>query len=271
VALSLIPRLSGKLFYTLLAHFGSTSTIISASRADLLAVVGVGETTVKAIHAISLSDTENALNLWQKAGVSCLTLGAEHYPHALKSLEDAPPTLFARGQVERLSALALQECLAIVGTRKPSEKGRTLAFRYAVNASHQGQAVISGMAYGIDAAAHNGALGVEGGFTVAVLGCGVLKPYPNHPHGLTERILERGVMLCECAPDATVSVPRLISRNRLISGLSNPVLMVESSLEGGAMYAVRFAQAQGKPVFTAPIKATGNQYILANGGQAMKL
>lgn len=267
LALSLIPRLGGKLFFTLVERFGTPEAVLGAPVSALRAVRGVGETTAHAIATVDLHALELALARWQAQGVLCVGYHDPAYPPLLKHIPDAPPTLFMRGQVQAWQA-RWHASVSIVGTRQPSYEGITFAIWHAHQRANAGEVVVSGMALGIDTRAHYGALGAKDGFSVAVLGNGILAPYPapDKNHGLADKLLARGVLVCECAPDAPVSSPRLVARNRLISGLSGSLVLVESDIDGGAMHAVRFAQAHGRAVYAPDLPASGNRQVLANGG-----
>jgi DNA processing protein len=128
--------------------------------------------------------------------------------------------------------------------------------------------IVSGLAAGIDTNAHHGAL-ASGGNSVAALGCGVLDIYPEPNIRLSEKIVQCGVLLCEVNPEATPNAASLVARNRLISGLSEAVIVVETTIEGGAMHAVRFALAQGRRVYAVDNDASGNRALIENGATAV--
>lgn len=125
------------------------------------------------------------------------------------------------------------------------------------------------MALGIDAAAHTGSLSAQG-VTIAVLGSGVLKVYPPANQELAERIRESGALLSELHPFDSANAQRLVSRNRIISGLSRAVIVVESDAQGGAMYTARFAREQGRSVYTFDLPASGNQALIRSGAVVLK-
>lgn len=261
VALSLIPQLSGRTFYSLLEHFGTPHAVLKAKIADLCSVAGVGKQTAQAIHAIRLDLVKRAIDRWLEAGIQIITFREVAYPPLLSTLPDSPPTLFVRGSLG-----ILRDTYAIVGTRTPSPLAQQHAFHLAKAHAEAGTTIISGLALGIDTQAHEGALATLEGKTWAVLGGGILDPYPPQNRPLVERILGRGgAILCECAPDASVNSQRLIARNRIISGLAQALLLVESDRSGGAMHAVNFALKQGRRVTTLDLPASGNQLLLTEG------
>jgi len=188
------------------------------------------------------------------------------YPPALRALDDAPATLFARGSWPPPS----RKRVAVVGTRDPSPIAHALAYQLGMELTANGCIVVSGLAYGVDAAAHNGASTTPGAYLLAVLGCGVLNIYPPEHHGQAQSILRGGALLSEVQPYANPSPSNLVARNRIITGLSDALIVVETETDGGAMHAARFASAQGRPIYTFDFPATGNQALLANGASALQ-
>ena len=173
------------------------------------------------------------------------------YPAGLLDLHDAPPVLFARGQLHR----PLGPALAVVGSRNPTHQGRENARAFAYNLCAGGYAVVSGMAMGIDAAAHQGALQADAADhcpTVAVVGTGLDQVYPRQHHGLAQEIAEHGWVLSE-QPIGTKPLPHHFPlRNRLIAGLSQGVLVVEAAMQSGSLITAQLALDQGKEVFAIP-------------------
>lgn len=263
IALSLLRHLGGKTFRTLLSHFDDKpSQVLAADAKTLRRVRGIGPKISEAIQAIELEIVRRQLDRWGQLGI--LTLPAYHpnYPSRLKPIEDAPPTLFAIGQqLDKLSAGGV----AIVGTRQPEALAFYKTRDIAAYVAEREGIVISGMALGIDEQAHLGALAVPHGVTMAVLGSGVLNPYPPENRELARAIYQRGAVISELSPEASVSTPGLVARNRLITGLVDAVVVVETRADGGAMHAARFAKMQGKRLFVVENGASGNQQLLAEG------
>jgi DNA processing protein len=195
-------------------------------------------------------------NAWLKSAEQGIahavwTWDNEAYPAGLLALHDAPPVLFARGQLQR----PLGPALAVVGSRNPTHQGRENARAFAYNLCAGGHAVVSGMAMGIDAAAHQGALQADRGEhcpTVAVVGTGLDQVYPRQHHGLAQEIAEHGWVLSE-QPIGSKPLPHHFPlRNRLIAGLSQGVLVVEAALQSGSLITAQLALDQGKEVFAIP-------------------
>lgn len=262
IALSLSLNIGRKSLDKLLNRFdGGLSAVLAAPRDELLSHPGIGVATADKIAAIDLGEVAADLRRWQQQGIAILTPRHPQYPRPLRALDDAPALLFARGCLQdRLWT----RTVAVVGTREPSSTGRSLAQKLALELAWAGITVVSGLAQGIDTAAHISALD-EGAATVAVLGSGLLNVYPPQNHGLASQIEQCGLLLCEAQPQQAVNAQRLVARNRIISGLADQVVLVESQLGGGAMHALRFAKAQGRPIFTFDLPASGNQAALQNG------
>ncbi len=270
VALSLLKYVGSKTLRALLKHFdGDLDAVLKADAAALQQVHGVGGKIAAAIRAIDVQATARAMARWQAAGVRIVPLDDPLYPPRLRDLDDAPPTLFIRGMSSPPHKL---RAIAIVGTRTPSRDGAITAHRIASQFVDAGYTLVSGLALGIDTLAHRAALDRAQPDTVrtlAVLGNGVLNIYPPENAVLARGIMANGMLMCEVAPDAAVSAAGLVARNRIITGLCERVIVIESEIGGGAMHAARFALAQGRKVYTPDLPASGNQWLLANGGQLL--
>jgi DNA processing protein len=262
VALSLAERIGGKTLRALMAHFNyDTQAILKADTASLKQVAGIGPKLVERIQSISLGEIEQAIPRWQAAGVQIITWDEQPYPPPLRALDDAPPTLFVKGQWPPPN----RKRVAVVGTRNPSPKAREITYQLGIELAQRGCTIVSGLAYGIDAAAHNSALTIPGAYLLGVLGCGVLNIYPAEHQGLAQSILRSGALVSEVHPTATPSASNLVARNRIITGLSDAVIVVETEVDGGAMHAARFAGIQGRPVYTFDFPASGNRALLDSG------
>lgn len=261
VALSLVEHVGGKKLRALLHHFGDPRAILSAPPDELQRVPGIGPKIAAGIHATSFHHIETALPKWQAAGITILTLDDPAYPDRLRRLDDAPPTLFVRGLWR-----AYSHAVAIVGTRTPSPDSERLAQHIASELAERGVLIVSGMALGIDRAAHLGTLACRDGYTVAVLGSGVLNIYPQENAKLAQAILSRGgALVSELHPSARPTPSHLVARNRLISAFSDAVIIVETSVTGGAMHAARRAFEQGRAVYAVDNGASGNQALIEAG------
>lgn len=183
----------------------------------------------------------------ERPGNTILTWDDDSYPAQLKEISSAPPVLFAKGDLSFLN----RPQIAIVGSRNPTKQGRDLAFEFAAYFSSIGITVTSGLALGIDAAAHQGALKGKGG-TIAVLGHGLSQIYPDSHGRLAEQILNNGVLLTEFSLRVSPEASHFPRRNRIISGLSLGTLVVEAALKSGSLITAKHALNQGREVFAMP-------------------
>lgn len=265
IALSLTDRVGGKTIRALRQHFGDIHAVLRADIAELQGVPGIGPKIAEAIHRIDLEQTEKWIDQWQKDEVDILTLDDPAYPVRLKDLDDAPPVLFVRGNCP------LERGVAVVGTRAPSIDSENIAKTLSMALAEQGYTVVSGLARGIDTSAHFGALGVQNGRTLAVLGSGVLNIYPEENRSLADAILinKAGAIMSEVAPPLSPSSSRLVARNRIISGISQAVIVIETGVDGGAMYAARRGFEQERKIYALDIAASGNRALIEAGATAI--
>ncbi len=189
---------------------------------------------------------ERSLAAARAAGIRALAPGDAEFPAALREIPDPPLLVWVRG------ALPVGPALAIVGSRRPSARGAASARAFAAELARAGAAIVSGLAYGVDAAAHEGAL-AGGGPTVAVLASGLLRVTPSGQRGLAERIAAAGgAWLSERPPGADAHPRHFPERNRLISGLAGAVLVVEAREKSGSLWTARHALEQGREVLVVP-------------------
>ena len=244
--LTLIPGVGGETQRKLLKAFGLPEAIFSASRSALVAAVGAKAADL-VLDTVNREAVDKALAWAEQPGHHLLTLADEHYPARLLDLPDPPTLLYVRGRIECLN----RDGLAIVGSRNATPQGAGNARVFAKALAESGFTIVSGLALGIDAAAHQGALEADGN-TVAVIGTGADRLYPARNHDLALEIAKRGAIVSEFplgTPAAAANFPR---RNRIISGLSRGVLVVEAALESGSLITARLAGEQGREVFAIP-------------------
>ncbi|MCC7264411.1 MAG: DNA-protecting protein DprA [Candidatus Latescibacteria bacterium] len=253
LALSRLPEVGGARCRQLIARFGSVRAALEAPARDWEEVVGAG--VARRARAVSV-DWQWAEKQWrelQRLGGRLFTLEDEDYPELLRQISSPPAVLFVLGEAD-----FTQPAVALVGTRQASEYGQAMAWHLAAELARQGLWVISGMASGIDTAAHQGAL-EAGGRTLAVLGCGPDVIYPRANAQLHQRIREEGAVVAEYPlgypPDAG-TFPR---RNRLISGLSLGTVVVEAPAQSGALITAAFALDQNREVFAVPGEVRGGR------------
>lgn len=246
--LNLVPGIGPRLQQVLLARFETPAGILAASVRELQQAPGIGPKLAMSIAAARNRDEAvRELETCRAKGVDLIPRGSSEYPALLEKIPDPPSLLYCRGRVELQDALAV----AIVGSRRCTAYGLKYAERLAMGLSSAGITVVSGLARGIDAAAHRGAL-KTGGRTFAVTATGLATVYPPEHHDLAEEIAGQGALLTEsCLHQAPV--PGLFpQRNRIISGLSLGVIVVEAARDSGALHTARHAMEQGRDIFAVP-------------------
>ena len=244
--LTLTPGLGAAAIRGLLAQFGLPENILAAPRAQLERVAGPGAAALLSKDATAAA-VERALLWAETQGHAVVTLADATYPKLLLEIADPPPLLYAIGRVELLARPAL----AIVGSRNATAQGMRNAEQFAAAFSAAGLSIVSGLALGIDAAAHAGGL-AGAGSTIAVLGTGVDVIYPRQNAALAARIAESGLLLSEFPLGSAGAAHHFPRRNRLISGLSQGCLVVEAALASGSLITARAAAEQGREVFAIP-------------------
>lgn len=248
LCLHLTERVGGATYKRLLDHFGSPGDILSASAADLGRVADLSPKIAQNIaRARATTDVEGELRSAERLGIKVLTYLDPAYPAALKALHGHPMVLYVLGDLQPSDALAI----GIVGARRASHYGVAQAERLAGGLASLGVTVVSGLARGIDAAAHNGALRAQGR-TLAVVGNGLGKVYPGEHRELAEAIAGHGAILSELPIATPPTRGNFPPRNRIISALSLGVVVVEAARRSGAMITAKWANEQGKQVFAVP-------------------
>lgn len=248
VRLACVPGIGPRLRQVLLERFGSHQAVFAASAVQIAALPGFGRKAAAAITDPAGERTAGeVIDLCRRRGVTVLAEGKHGYPPLLSRIADPPGILFLRGTIEPCDSLAV----AIVGARHATTYGRKVAWQLAGGLARAGYTVVSGLARGIDAAAHRGALDA-GGRTLAVLGNGVLDVYPPEHADLASEVAARGAVLGEALPLAAPYPGCFPQRNRVVSGLSLGTVVVEASSRSGALITARIAGEQGREVFAVP-------------------
>ena len=233
----------------LLSHFGSPQRVLSADTVRLSELAGPAVATALASEPKDYTTRLAAAWGWLQGGAqrAVITLGDTAYPDQLLHSPDPPLLLYVHGALPLLKA----ESVAVVGSRRPTAQGLDHAREFAQALSDGGFVVISGLALGIDAAAHEGALAGAAG-TIAVVGTGLDRIYPSRHRALAQRIVERGVMLSEFAPGTPALPENFPQRNRIIAGLSRGTVVVEAALRSGSLITARLASEAGREVYAVP-------------------
>ncbi len=260
VAINLAGGIGARGFDRLVEHFGSVEEAVEASAGELQSVRGIGPARAASLRSVIQSGkVDEEFERAAANNILILTAADEHYPAPLRHIDDAPLVLYVKGDLVAADAIAL----AFVGSRRATLYGLKAAGRLAGQAARVGFTVVSGLARGIDEAAHRAAL-EAGGRTIAVAGSGLLNPYPKGSSALVSRIVESGAVVSEFAlefPAAKGNFPR---RNRIISGLSLGVVVVEAARRSGSLITARHAGEQGREVFAVPGQISSASSVGAN-------
>jgi len=248
IRLNLVPGIGPRHQRSLLEYFGDPAAIFAASLTELERVSGVGPKLARLIHAARTSDhAETEVQTCQQKGFGLLRLGTNEYPQNLPEVCDAPLILYCRGNLKPQDSLAV----GIVGSRRCTLYGTQQAEKFGRALALAGVTVVSGLARGIDAAAHRGAL-AAGGRTIAVSATGLNHVYPPEHVELAEQIVENGAIVCESRLDQQPTSGIFPQRNRIISGLSLGVIIIEANRKSGALHTARHAMEQGREVMAIP-------------------
>ena len=267
VALSRVSGIGPRTFARLVSRFGSPEQVLTAPERELIALGRLSPEMAAHItqNGNHLAELDAELCAVMRSGIAILTRDSPDYPGNLAVCAEAPPVLFLRGQITEGD----QRAVAIVGTRTPERRAAQASEQIARRLAEQGVTVVSGLAIGLDTAAHRGAL-TGGGQTLAVIGSGLDRIYPRRNLRLSEKISAHGAVVSELLPEATVSAENLLARNRIIAGLSRAVVVVQSQARGGALVAAQHALDCGRPVFgldwPEPKYHEGAQRLLEKGG-----
>lgn len=253
--LQAVPGVGPALYGELLRRFRAPEAVFSASLEALMGVPRMERETALAIRASRDEATDGQpkagaaaqVRAAEEAGATILTMGDSRYPPLLREIHAPPPVLFVKGACDALCG----PCVAVVGSRRSTSYGRQAARMLAAGLVERGFTVVSGMARGIDGAAHGAAL-EKGGKTVAALGCGVDVVYPPEHRGLYEAVERTGALVSEFPMGAAPDPHHFPQRNRVISGLSLGVVVVEADLKSGALLTAQHALEQGREVFAVP-------------------
>lgn len=248
IRLNLVPGIGPRHQRALLEYFGDPEAVFSGSLNELERVSGVGPKLARLIHAARDTDhAETEVRTCQQNGYRLLKIDSDAYPQNLVELCDAPLILYCRGELKRQDELAV----AIVGSRRCTLYGTQQAEKFGRALAMAGITVVSGLARGIDAAAHRGAL-AAGGRTIAVSATGLNHVYPPEHVELAEQISRSGAVVCESRLDQKPTSGIFPQRNRIISGLSLGVIIIEANRKSGALHTARHAMEQGREVMAIP-------------------
>jgi DNA processing protein len=230
--------------------FGSPQGALEASAEELMGRGALSAAQAAQVRraADSVEAVRRDVARWARAGIHLIAMEDEDYPVGLLDLRSPPPLLYARGAMLPEDA----DAVAVIGTREPDALGKRLARKMASAFASQGLTIVSGLARGIDTAAHRGALAADGGRTVAVVGCGLERIYPPENALLAQQVAGRGCLLSEVPPHVEVDRRLLLARDRIQAALSKAVVVVEAHAECGSLVTARHAAACGRLLLGVP-------------------
>ncbi len=269
VAFNLVKGIGAVRLQALRDHFGDL-TLAWQAPLEALQAAGLSPKLAERVAQIRASvDLDKYMAKLASQGIQIVTWDDELYPARLKEIEQPPPVLYLRGTLTTEDAWAV----AVVGTRRVSAYGRQVAEELAACLANNGVTVVSGLARGVDAIAHQSVL-KAGGRTIAVLGCGVDRIYPPEHAQLAEKIMAGGALLSDYAPGTPPDATNFPPRNRIISGLSMATVVVEAGETSGALITAQFAADQGREVFAVPgnilaAQSKGTNRLIAQGAHPM--
>jgi DNA processing protein len=249
VRLNLTRRVGVRAYRRVVETFGSLASALKAPLKLLANVPGIGRDTAASIHIMRRMDAETEVERTAAIGAKIVAWGEAGYPTSLVDLYDPPLVLYVLGDLR-----ANERCVAIVGARQATPYGRRMAETLARDLSGAAIAVVSGLARGIDAAAHRGAI-AGGGRTIAVLGSGLLQCYPREHEGLMREVAAHGAVVTEFPLDTPPFAYHFPRRNRIVSGLALGTCVVEAAEKSGSLITAEWALEQGREVFAVPQRA----------------
>lgn len=268
VALAHIPHLGSIKIRLLLQRFGSAVAALDAEPDEVADLPGFGA-KMKTIWKSARTSTawQSDLALAARLGVEVVPFTSPRYPKRLLEIADHPILLYIKGELKGVD----QQGIAVVGTRQPTVYGLEMAEKFAKDFARQGVTVVSGLARGIDTAAHRGVLS-EGGRTVAVIGSGLADIYPQENRALSEKIATQGALISEFPMATPPDRQNFPQRNRIVSGMTIGTLLIEAPDKSGAMITMEKGAAQGRPLFAIPGRADSDHFrgnhLLIKRGQA---
>jgi DNA processing protein len=272
LALHIVPGIGPRLLAALLERFGTAAAVRDAGLQELASIPHLGEAVARQVQeSLRRGDVDKELALMERHGVRLVLLGDSDYPVTLSKIDVPPRLLFVRGE---FSPLDIQS-IAVVGSRTCTSYGKRLAQRLGYDLAKAGCTVVSGLARGIDGMAHRGALDARGR-TIAVLAGGLSKIYPPEHTELAEEIVNSGgALITEASMLMEPMAGMFPARNRIISGLSRAVVLVEAAEKSGALITARHAAEQGREVFAVPgpvdsIASAGTLHLLRNGAKLVR-
>lgn len=272
MALSQIPGVGVTSFWLLVDHFGSPAEVLRQSVQKLAAIPGINKRQLQGFAQKKeiFSSCHRQLRQLEESGARCLLFNDPLYPDSLRRISDPPPLLYLQGNGELLGHTAV----AMVGSRASTSYGGRTAYTLAKKLAASGVVIISGLALGVDAQSHYGALAASGS-TIAVLGSGIDVVYPRQNMELFSTIRKEGAIVSEYPPGTAPEGFRFPARNRIIAGLSSGVVVVEAAKKSGSLITAQLALDEGREVYSVPgrvdsFKSEGTHWLLQQGAKLVQ-
>lgn len=272
MVLSQIPGVGNTTFWSLVGRFESPVKVLNATSTELQAAVKLGKNQIKGLSQIDEveKNCRQQLDQLDKIGCNWFTFADEVYPELLREISDPPPVIYFRGDPHLLQT----RCIAMVGSRASSSYGNRTAFSLAKKLAGSGITVVSGLALGVDAEAHRGALAASGK-TIGVLGCGIDVVYPRQHDKLFQEIGQHCLIISEYPPGTQPEGFRFPARNRIIAGVSKGVVVVEAAKKSGSLITAQMALDYGREVYGVPgqvdsFKSEGVHGLLQQGAKLVQ-
>jgi DNA processing protein len=260
LALTTVPGIGGVTARKLIERFGDVESIFAATVAELSEIPRVTIAMAQQLLATPLEQLEDELLSLNDEGIDLLTWDDARFPNRLRSLPDAPMVLFMRGALKRTD----DNAVAVVGTREPTPSAVEVAHTIGRELAARDVTIVSGLALGIDTAGHRGA--IETGRTIAVLGSGIRFVHPKENIELAESIIGCGAVLSELHPNTPPKGQNLMARDRIISGLSRAVIVIEAGEKSGSLDTAARALKQGRAVYAVP-GSPGTDQLITSGAR----
>jgi len=260
IALSFIPGVGDIIAKNIIAYVGSAEGIFNEKKHNLLKIPKVGQILAESItNADTLKRAENEILFIEKHAIKALVFNEEHYPSRLKQCEDSPLVLYVKGNC----SINAKKSIAIVGTRNATAGGKDICKQIVADLKAHNALIVSGLAYGIDICAHKNALENQLD-TVAVLGHSLDTIYPADHRSIAKEISGHGALITEHCSKTAIEKSNFVTRNRIIAGLTDATIVIESGEKGGALITVEYANAYNRDVFAIPGRITDKYSIGCN-------
>ncbi len=274
LSLTHVNKLGPATLHKLFQHFDSPNAVLNACRSELQSL-GINQAVINGLQAPNEVAIQKDLLWLEHENHHLISIQDNAYPELLKQIANPPYVLYALGKPSHAKDLLSDPQLGIVGSRNASAQGKELANCFAEQLAQSGLVITSGLASGIDGAAHRGALQADIGSTIAVAACGLDRVYPAEHRRLAEQIAERGLIISEFPIGTSPTPGHFPRRNRIISGLSLGVLVIEASMKSGSLITARLATEQGREVFAIPGSihnplAKGCHTLIRNGAKLVE-